>query len=162
MYFKRFPDFYYEYTINGVDQLKVVKDITLNVRLRKAVLENIALYDEYDVKEGETPEIIAYNVYGSAEYHWVIMLANERYDYIEDWPMDSRTLDTYITDKYTDPYDPHHYEDANGFVVNSDAYQASAVTNYDYEQRLNEQKRRIKLIDPGLLGQLLRQYKELM
>lgn len=162
MYFKRFPDIYYECDIGGVEQLKVVKDITLNVRLRKAVLENIVLYDEYDIKDGETPEIIAYNVYGSAEYHWVIMLANERYDYIEDWPMDSRTLDTYIKNKYTNPYDTHHYKDPNGFVVNSTAFQASPVTNYQYEEQLNEQKRRIKLIQPGLIGQILRQYKELM
>lgn len=167
MYFENFPDIYYEFEINGVRELKVVKDVTNNIRLRKAILENIALYDEYDIKDGETPEIISHKVYGSSLYHWVIMICNNRYDYIEDFPKSMKVLDDYIKNKYTAPYDIHHYE-LNGFVVNQGAVDtstgtiATSVTNYEYEDRLNESKRRIKLISPGLLGQILRQFKELI
>ena len=32
------------------------------------------LYDTYDVKNGETPESIAFKLYDDAELHWVVML----------------------------------------------------------------------------------------
>lgn len=167
MYFENFPNIYYEFDINGVKELKVVRDVTQNVRLRKAILENVTLYDEYDIQDGETPEIISNKVYGSPYYHWVIMICNDRYDYTTDFPMSMRTLEAYIADKYDNPYGIHHYE-LNGMVVNQGAVDtingtiAYGVTNYDYETSINESKRRIKLISPGLLGQILRQFKELI
>jgi len=164
MYFKEFPNIYYLYNINGEEVLKVVKDITQNVRLRKEILENITLYDEYDVREGETPEMIANMLYGSSQYHWVIMLANQKYNYIEDWPKRYHELEEYILAKYEtveQAYATHHWE-KDGFVVNSDAEGAYPVSNYQYEEQLNDQKRRIKLISPNILNQILTEFKDLV
>lgn len=88
MYFKEFPEFLYDFKY-GANQTKttIVKDITRNVRFRKEVLENISVYDDYDIVDGETPEIIAEKIYGNAEYHWIIMLANQRFDYLSDFPL---------------------------------------------------------------------------
>ena len=100
MYFKDFPNIFYTYNINNQNVLKVVKDVTVNVRLRKQILESISLYDEYDIQEGETPDILAARYYGDSQYHWVIMLTNEKYDYLNDWPMPSAVLNDYIREKY--------------------------------------------------------------
>ena len=91
--------------------LQILTDITTNVRIRKAVLENITLYDEYDIKEGETPEIIAERIYGDPELHWIIMLVNQRYDYLKDFPMSTLELQQHIVYKYgADNVDEvHHY-----------------------------------------------------
>ena len=163
MYFAQFPIIYYDYDINGVRQLRLVKDVTLNVRIRKAILENIAVYDEYDIREGETPEIIAAKVYGSPLYHWVIMLCNNVYDYIEDWPLSYQQFLSYLADKYVtteETYATHHYEDPDtGLIVNSDFAGAVPISNYTYEERLNEGKRRIKLISPNVLSQVLNEFK---
>ena len=35
MYFSKIPNIYYEFTINGVPQLKILKDITTNVKIGK-------------------------------------------------------------------------------------------------------------------------------
>lgn len=164
MYFKEFPDIYYLYNINGEEVLKVVKDITQNVRLRKQILENVTLYDEYDVREGETPEIVSDKIYGSPYYHWVIMLANQKYNYVEDWPKNYHQLEEYILEKYgtvEEAYATHHWE-KNGVVVNSDAEGAYPVSNYQYEEQLNDQKRRIKLIAPSLLNKILDEFKDLI
>lgn len=164
MYFKEFPDIYYLYNINGEEVLKVVKDITQNVRLRKQILENVTLYDEYDVREGETPEIVSDKIYGSPYYHWVIMLANQKYNYVEDWPKNYHQLEEYILEKYgtiEEAYATHHWE-KNGFVVNSDAEGAYPVSNYQYEEQLNDQKRTIKLIAPSLLNKILDEFKDLI
>ena len=81
------------------------------------------------------------------------MLANERHDYITDFPLPEYVLEKYIVDKYGGTrYSIHHYEDVKGFVVNSDATGATSVSNDDYERDLNEAKRRIKIISPDLLS----------
>jgi hypothetical protein len=159
MYFKNIPGIYYLFDIGGEQVLKPMLDITHNIRIRKSILENISLYDEYDIQEGETPEIIADKVYGSSEYHWIIMLCNQRYDYLSDFPMTERALKDYVFEKYEDPYAIHHYVNDQGFVVMSDIVGATPVTNYDHETEVNEKKRRIKLISPTLLGQILAEYK---
>lgn len=100
MYFEKFPAIVYPFEIDGKTVYKKVTDITLNVRIFEILKQYATVYDEYDMLEGETPEIISEKAYGSPYYHWVIMLLNERYDYVNDFPMDQVTLDTYIKDKY--------------------------------------------------------------
>lgn len=162
MYFKDFPDFIYEFRINGRNKTSLVKDITRNIRFRRDIFSNVTVYDEYDIVDGETPEIIAEKVYGSAEYHWIIMLANDKYDYIEDFPLSEPELVKVIASKYTNPSAIHHYEDANGFQVNSTAPGAVSVSNDQYEREKNEQKRRIKIISPNLINKILQEYKDLL
>lgn len=159
MYFEKFQTIFYEFIINGKSEIRTVKDITTNVRFRKQLLSQITLYDEYDIKEGETPDILAAKIYGSSEYHWVIMLANERFNYLTDFPLDNYTFELYVNEKYGNSlYNTHHYEDENGFVVNS----GFPVSNYEYETRLNESKRRIKIISPAMLSTILANYKSLL
>lgn len=162
MYFKKFPKFLYDFKINGENKVALVKDITQNVRIRTQILENITLYDEYDIRDGETPEIIAEKIYGSPEYHWVVMLCNHRFDYINDFPLSTNNLEEHITQKYGagNEYNVHHYIDSNGNIV--DSSQGTPVSNYQFEDDENEKKRRIKLISPELLQTILKNFKELI
>ena len=162
MYFEEFGKFTYPFKINGKTEYKLVSDITQNVRVRTEILANITLYDEYDIKDGETPEIIAEKVYGSPLYHWVVMLCNQRYDYINDFPLSSYNLEQHITEKYGsgNEYDTHHYVDTRGNIVDSLNPEAISVSNYQYEDDENEKKRRIKLIAPNLLKTILKNFKD--
>jgi hypothetical protein len=163
MYFKEFPNIYYFFDIKDQKELKIVKDITLNVRPIKEVLENILLFDEYDLKEGETPEILSTRLYGNPQYHWVIMLINERYDYINDFPMSFKVFEEYIYDKYENPFDIKHYIDSEGYVVPFESSPApTPVTHYDYELELNESKRRIRIVSKEQLGLIINQFKQLL
>jgi hypothetical protein len=161
MYFNKLPNIYHQFDINGKLILKIVKDITTNVRFRKYILENITIFDEYDIKDGETPEIIALKYYGNPEYHWIIMLSNQRYNWVEDFPKTSSALEEYTLAKYIDPYAAHHWE-KDGFVVMYFTPGASKITNYEYEIVLNESKRRIKLITPKLLSQILNNFNMML
>lgn len=163
MYFAKFPTIYYEFDVDGTRVLKLVSDITANVRFRKELLENITLLDEYDIVEGETPEIVSSKVYGSPMYHWVIMLVNQRYDYLNDWPLTSDQLNTYIENKYPGTSgNVHHYVSPSGHIVNSDFVGASAISNYDYEVGVNESKRRIRLLSPDMLTTVVNQFKTML
>lgn len=164
MYFENFPKFAYDFDINGERKVLIVSDITRNVRFRKEILSNVTLYDEYDIKEGETPEIIAEKLYGNSQYHWIVMLVNGRYDYIKDFPLTYTALTQYITDKYGvgNESDTHHYENSMGYTVNSDDPDAQPVSNTAYEELLNESKRRIKVISSELLQKIVQQFSDIL
>lgn len=163
MYFQNFPKIYYEFDIGKDTVLKPITDITANVRLRKQILSNITLYDLYDIKDGETPEILADRIYGSSQYHWIIMLVNDRYDYLKDWPMNSSILEEYIHSKYTMEQlgDTHHWE-KDGYVVDPYTLDAYQVSNWDHEVRQNDLKRRIKLIDRSLIKTIVKEFTAIL
>ena len=163
MYFDNFPTFLYPFKINDKIEYKLVKDISQNVRVRKEILSKVTLYDEYDIRDGETPEIIAEKIYGSPLYHWVVMLCNDRYNYVDDFPLTIPQLEKHIDNKYgSHKYDTHHYVDINGFIVDSSVSGAASVSNYDYQFTLNENKRRIKLISSSLLNTIIKNFKDLI
>jgi len=109
MYFSNFPTVVHDFDLPNGKDYRLIADITRNVRLRKAILDNITLYDYYDIVEGETPEIISEKIYGTPYYHWIIMLANQRYDYIEDFPLAQFELESKIAALYSSGDDTHHF-----------------------------------------------------
>lgn len=152
----------YEFNIAGKDTAVFLKDITRNIRFRRDVIANISIYDEYDIIDGETPEHIAEKFYGNPKYHWVIMLANECYDYTKDFPLTQYILEQYIASKYDNPYGIHHYADSKGFIVNSDAPGAVSVSNSDYEYTINESKRRIRIIPQNYIDRIVSEFKKII
>lgn len=162
MYFKNFDQVFYDFDVNGKRELKVVTDITHNARFRAEILKNVTVYDEYDIMDGETPEIIAEKIYGNPQYHWIIMLANDKYDYVNDFPLSTNLLEAHIDTVYgVNKYAAHHYVDYNGYIVDSSQPGAVPVSNYQYEEQLNESKRRIKIISPEIINLILKNFEEL-
>lgn len=164
MYFNKLPTILYNFPVAGEERMFIIKDISVNVRFIKETLNNITLYDEYDINDGETPEIIAHKIYGATHYHWALMLANLRFDYANDWPMTYDRLEEFVKDKYgvDQMYVTRHYEDENGYVVNSDTPTAVPVSNMVYEERINESKRRIKLVSKQMIDQINQEFGKLL
>jgi hypothetical protein len=163
-YFEKLPEMLYNFPVGDTEKVFVVRDITANVRVIKNVLENVTLFDEYDVVDGETPEIVSEKIYDTPDFHWAIMIANNRLDYLNDWLMPYDRLQQYCIDKYGAEalYSIHHYEDENGYVVNDDYPLATPIDNITYEERINESKRRIKLISKGIIQQMINEFSKLM
>ena len=99
-YFNNFPKTYYtlEDKIYGVD---VVTNIISRFSLEQSFKDNTSIYEKYNVKDSDTPEIIANKIYGSSERHWIVLAMNNIIDPQFDWPLDYRTLISFIDDKYT-------------------------------------------------------------
>ena len=164
MYFEDFPKFAYDFEIAGEKKVLLITDITRNVRFRKELLANISLWDEYDIVDDETPEIIAEKIYGNANYHWIIMLLNERFDYIADFPLSYPKLVRYVEDKYgqANINAAHHYENTSGYIVNYDTVGATPVSNLQHEENINESKRRIKVITPSMVDKVIEQFGDVL
>ena len=73
MYFDSFPIIQYGSTDGTI---KTATNLLRRVAIRSKVKTNASLFDTYDIKSGETPEIIADKFYDDPELHWVIMLVN--------------------------------------------------------------------------------------
>ena len=178
MYFdNNFPVIPYDSVGQGT--FKDVTNLLRRVALNAKVKTNTLLYDTYDVKEGEPPESVAFNLYGNAEFHWVVMLVNDITDRYHQWPMRYSQFLQYVNDKYDDVNAVHHYEitQTSGdtttkievysnsalFSGDTDFYgTATAVTNLEYEESLQDQRRKIKLLDPQFLSQFVKEFEGLM
>jgi len=138
----------------------------------------VMFFDTYDVKEGETPEIIADKLYDDPQLHWIVLMVNNIVDRYHGWPMSGNQFLDYVNEKYLDsegdpnPSGVHHYEieQSSGDTTvkinigtdNTDYSSATPITNYEYEEEEQNKKRQIRLLDPKFVNDFVDEFKELM
>ena len=172
MYFDAFPVIPYD--SKGDLNYKDVTNLLRRVGMRAKLKSNTLLYDTYNVKEGETPEIIAHKLYGDTHLHWIILLINDITDRYHQWPMSGGQFLDYLNDKYSNPDAIHHYEttQTSGDTkvkievfneVDDDAYTGlTPITNREYEEQQQDQRRKIRLLDPSFVEQFIDEYQKLI
>ena len=173
-YFSRFPLMVYD--IKGDDNYKLLPDILRRVKLRSGVRSGTFLFDNIDVQDGERPEDIAFQYYGDAELHWVILMTNNVTDRYYQWPLSAPQFAEHLTDKYGAGNEDavHHYEKTqdsgptssrdNSHLVecNSDDGDPSIISNRDYEYRKQDEYRQIRLLDPAFLDTFVEEFESLI
>ena len=170
MYFQNFPTIPYDST--GTGEFKGVTNLLRRVGIRAKVKSNTMLYDTYDVRNGESPESIAFRLYDDAELHWVVLLVNDITDRFHDWPLTEAQFLQFIKDKYTNVDAIHHYEISQESgdtsikisvgTDNTDYPSATAITNYEYEQEVQDAKRKIRLLDPSYISDFVEEFKSII
>tara|TARA_Y100001963_G_scaffold158433_1_gene258044 strand:- start:2672 stop:3199 length:528 start_codon:yes stop_codon:yes gene_type:complete len=170
MYFDAFP--LIPYDAEGNHDFRVLTNLCRRTGMLKKLKSTNVLYDTYDVKDGEMPEHIAFKLYEDAELHWIILIVNNIVNIYKDWPMSTQNFNRYVDDKYDNVDAVHHYEifatsgdttkKINIGTDNSDYPSATAITNYEYEESLQEEKRKIKLLDPTYVAQAVEEHIALM
>ena len=163
MYFNKFPLMVYD--IKGDENYKLLPDILKRVKLRSGLSASRFVFDKYDVKEGEKPEDIAFKYYGDPQYHWVVMMVNNLTDRYYQWPMTQPDFEDFLTDKYGAGSEDavHHYElaqtsgatssidESHMLEVNSDTDNATSISNRQFEERVQNDLRQIRLLDEKYL-----------
>ena len=152
MYFKAFPEV--NYSLDGGKTTFSIADIFRRVRVFDENLLTSTFYDDYDILDGETPEIVADKFYNESYYHWVILLTNEIIDPRYDWPLSNADLRTFIRRKYNieNVDEVKHYVNDDGDIVHSSyAGTKYPISYFQYEEEINEAKRRISVIKPQFL-----------
>ena len=164
--------------MKGDSVRKLLPDILRRVKLRTTFKSGGILFDKYDVKEGERPEDVAFKWFGDPELHWIILMTNNVTDRYYDWPMNQVQFAEYLTDKYGTNVDAiHHYEVtkdsgrttskgpsdySHKVEVNSDTDNASSISNREYEEREQDKKRQIQLLDKSLVGDFIAEFDRLI
>lgn len=104
-YFSNFPKTFY-IASNNSTSLETITNLTVGFSLDKTFSNNSILYYEYTIRDGDTPENLSHKIYGSSEYHWIIMKMNDIVDIKNDWPLDQETLIKCIEEKYANNASP--------------------------------------------------------
>jgi hypothetical protein len=173
LYFTPFPII--QYQIPNTKKSIPVTDITRRFSVANFLKNSNASFDEYFVQDGERPETVAYDYYGDVSMDWLILLCNEIVDPYFQWVLSYEELNEYVKSKYGSVEwamtHTHHYEQIiqKGYIL-SDAgiqriikektlvidrttyltlsdFERKIKTVFDYESDLNEERRKIFLLD---------------
>jgi hypothetical protein len=98
-YFNYFPKTFYN-TDQKKNSVDVVTNIIARFSFNSQLKQNSSAFYQYDIKDGDTPEIIAHKYYGNAERHWIVLLFNDIVDAQFDWPMQYDVFNNYVDEKY--------------------------------------------------------------
>ena len=176
---------------NRSDERIEVKNLFKRAKLRTDVDQSITSFDYYLIEDNERPDIIAQKVYDNADLDWVILVTNNITNIRDQWPLSNNDLYNYCLEKYGSDANimaTHHFEtkeikdrfgrlilkkelivDENfEFTYAKDDYStvtvkpAQSVSNYNYEQRLNEDKRKIRVLKIEFLSAFISDFRNLM
>ena len=176
---------------NRSDERIEVKNLFKRAKLRTDIDQSITAFDFYLIQDNERPDIVADKIYGNVELDWVILVTNNITSIRNQWPLSNNELYTYCLEKYASDENimaTHHFEtreikDKYGrillegklivdqnftFTYAKDDYSTStetpaqSVSNYTYEQRLNEEKRKIRVLKPTLLPAFITDFRNIM
>jgi len=120
MYFRSFPKIIY--SLDDLTSVQVVTDITRRIGFIQEFIQNNSSYDLYDIKDGESPEIVSDLFYGTPLYHWIIMHANDIVDPRFDWPLSQENLKSFCIQKYggeNEIYKTKLFVNTERYVVNN-------------------------------------------
>jgi len=177
-FFKNHPQVSYDIQGNGVP--RTVQNPLVRFKLLDVLKNRTALYYTHDIQEGQSLEFIANRYYGDSTLDWVIYIVNDIIDPQYDLPLDYQQFVAFVRSKYNSVESSlntiHHYEHIyqtqsvlfDGTIVpektiNVDlttynglvATDRREVSNYVYEEELNESKRSIKVLHVDYLVDFL-------
>jgi hypothetical protein len=189
-FFRELPDLEYQSPFadsNSSQNYVRAKNLFRRVKLRDDLQNVFTLFNKYQIPEGARPDTVAEEVYGKADYDWVVLLTAGIVNVRDEWPLSNVDLYSYAEQVYGDDLNAiHHYEttevkDANGRLIlpkgkivdptftipNPNDYLATlnpvvGISNYEYETIKNEKKRTIYLLRPSYLQQYLNDMRKIM
>ena len=189
-YFRELPNLNYQSTAldrSSSEDYVQVKNIFRRAKLRDDLKYVFTSLVDYYIGDGIRPDQVADNIYGDPELDWVVLTSANIINVRDEWPLDSGEMYNYALNKYgNDLNQIRHYETTEvkdssgrlilpkGKVVDSgftipDPSSSTAtlnpvggVTNYEYETKLNDEKRSIYIISPDYLQVFLNDMKDIM
>ena len=174
---------------SSLDYIKV-KNLFRRVKVRDDLKKYFTVFDRITIKDGARPDQVADTTYGNAELDWVVLLTAGIINVNNEWPLNSYELYNYSLEKYgallnaTKHFETIEIRDQKnrlilpkGKIVDSDFSIPNpsnpltdltgnairiGVSYYEYETRLNENKRELDLLKPRYLDQFLKDMRKIM
>ena len=181
----RYPSFLREKK-SSLDYIEV-KNVFRRIKLRDDLQSNFTIFNKYEIEEGMRPDTVAEELYGNPEFDWIVLTVAGILNVRNEWPLNNRDLYNYCLDKYDDSlnsvrfFETKEVKNADGKlilpkgkVVDSDftipdPNNVSAnlnpvvgISNYEYETRLNDEKRNIYVLREGYIQTFLNDIREIM
>ena len=169
-----------------------VKNLFKRGKLREDIFQDVSIFTKYQIKGDDRPDNVAYDFYGDSSLDWLVLTCNNIINVYSEWPMTQFNFENYLLEKYLTYDNisaVHHYEttqvtntlgavivpaglevDANFSVSFFDdqvggmttKYPVSTITNYQYEEKLQIERRNIFLLEPRYLNVVKDDLEEMM
>ena len=168
-----------------------VKNLFRRTKLRDDLQNVFTLFDKYEIPDEFRPENVAEEFYGNDELDWVILTTAGIVNVRNEWPLNNRDIFDYSFEKYGNDLNATRffetkeiknsngsiilekgkvvdsdfvfkYYDTNGIVEVKGTSVRTGVSNYEYETRLNDEKRSIFVLKPEFLQQFLNDFRDIM
>ena len=190
-YFRELPNLNYPSFLSdktsSLDYLEV-KNLFRRVKLRDDLQSVFTMFNKYQIPEGARPDTVAEDLYGSSQLDWVVLLTAGIINVRNEWPLSNKEVYNYALNKYGDSlnsarfYETTEVKDSSGrlilpkgkvvdsnFTIPNPSETSTAtlnpvtgINNYEYEVRLNDDKRSIYVLRQGYLQEFLNDMRELM
>ena len=169
-----------------------VKNLFKRGKLREDIFQDVSIFTKYQIKGDDRPDNVAYDFYGDSSLDWLVLTCNNIINVYSEWPMTQFNFENYLLEKYLTYDNisaVHHYEttqvtntlgvvivpaglevDANFSVSFFDEevggmttkYPVSTITNYQYEEKLQTERRNIFLLESRYLNVVKDDLEEMM
>ena len=181
----RYPSFLREKK-SSLDYIEV-KNVFRRIKLRDDLQSNFTIFNKYEIEEGMRPDTVAEEIYGSAEFDWIVLTVAGILNVRNEWPLNNRDLYNYCLDKYDDSlnsvrfFETKEVKNADGKLilpkgkvvdssftipdpdnVSANLNPVVGISNYEYETRLNDEKRNIYVLREEYVQQFLSDIREIM
>jgi len=189
MYFSLIPNIEYDdkpisYPFSESD-LVTAKNFFRRYKVNDEVFSYAVYFNQYTLKDGDRPDIIADKVYGNPFFDWVVLITNNMVNAQYDWPLSNFQLTKVLESEFDDPYGTiHHYEtykiaqypdgkhvdetfynsihklNIDGSIVLKNGNEiCRPVTVAEYYTNENEKKRQIYLLKPVYFQQFVDDFR---
>jgi len=189
-YFRELPNLRYPSILpektSSLDYVEV-KNIFRRAKLRDDLQNNFTIFDKYEIPMGARPDTVAEDLYGSAQFDWVILTVAGILNVRNEWPLSDKDIYYYSFDKYGESlnsvrfFETNEVKDTNGRLIlpkgkvvdsnftipkpgepTATLNPVTGISNYEYEVRLNEEKRNIFVLREEYLQEFLNDMRQMM
>ena len=189
-YFRELPNLLYpSFLPNKTSSLDFIeiKNLFRRAKLRDDLQNNFTVFEKYEIPMGLRPDTVAEELYGSDELDWVVLTVAGILNVRNEWPLSDRDLYDYSLDKYGESlnstrfFETKETKDSNGRLIlpkgkvvdsnftipkpgepTATLNPVVGISNYEYETRINDEKRNIFVLREEYLQQFLNDMRELM
>lgn len=190
-YFSKLPNFEYVSRLPDakISDYIAVKNLFKRGAIPEDILDTVALFTKYQIVGDDRPDNVAFFEYGDEDLDWIVLACNNIINIQSEWPMTQEVFNDYLLNKYgsyENMYEIHHYETVElrtfdgllilegGLIVDEDftfthSYgdvqthsPVTTVTNYEYEEMLEDKKRSIFLLKPEYVAIVKDDFESIM
>ena len=180
-----YPSFLPEKT-SSLDFIEV-KNIFRRVKIRDDLQSSFTVFNKYEIPMGSRPDMVAEELYGVASFDWIVLTVAGILNVRNEWPLSNRDLYNYSLDKYGDSinsnrfFETTEFKDSSGRLIlpkgkvvdsnftipkpgepTATLNPVVGISNYEYETRLNDEKRNIFILREDYIQEFLEDMRAIM
>ena len=104
-YFRELPNIEYLSPLsdrNSASEYIQAKNLFKRVKLRSDFYNSFTNFEKYQITEGERPDQVALELYGSAQLDWVVLISANIVNVRDQWPLSNKDMYDFVENAYGD------------------------------------------------------------